>query len=170
MVAKKKTPVWIEEHLPSQLSDSKLFKFKIKLPNDQIVDIDLLDDVDIEYETLEAHLEQIPSQYIFWSAVYSELKFAISVITIKIDKRKAVVATSIRSKAVANKSKITDKQLNMLIDGDDVLNKLNVESVIMHKNAGKIYHMLEAIKMRSEHCRSLAGFKRQEKEQSTRLT
>jgi hypothetical protein len=57
-----------------------------------------------------------------------------------------------------------------MIDGDGDLVKAEAELALLQKNVGKVYHMVEAIKLRSEHSRSLAGFKRQEKEQSGRQT
>jgi hypothetical protein len=163
-------PNWFKEHVPLDISNSSLFYFKIKLRNGTEIVINLLDDIDINFEILEEQHERIPAQYIYWAAVYSELRCSVTTLELKIrSKRHAIVRRTIEE--FKNRSmKPTDKQTTIILDGDQDLIKLEAELAIIQKNVGKVYHMVEAIKLRSEHSRSLAGFKRQEKEQSGRQT
>ncbi len=162
-------PTWIAENAP-ELADTELFKFSVKLPGGRVIKIDLLQDVDIEFDDLEQHLEQIPAQYVFWASIYSELKHKVTWLDKKISvRRRAVARTTIEQYKSLN-IKLTDKQFGVIVDGDEQIIRLDAELALANRNLGKIYHMVEAIRMRSEHCRSLAGFKRQEREQSTRQT
>jgi hypothetical protein len=163
-------PKWFQDHVPSELADSSLFKFSIKLQNGSVVEINLVDDIDINFDILEEQHEQIPAQYIYWAAIYSELRCATAIQELKMKSRRNSVVRKVVAEFKAQGTKLTDKQLNGLIEGDNDLVKNEAELAILQRNCGKVYHMVEAIKLRSEHCRSLAGFKRQEKEQSGRLT
>lgn len=163
-------PAWFEGKIDDDIFESSLFQLNLVLPSGKQVLVHLANDIDIDYEQLETLLCEIPSQYVFWASLYSEIKMRVAVIETKIRKRKKIVASATMAKAQVDKMKFTDKQLAVLLEGDSDLTKLDLELAIAQKQCGKLWHMIEAIKMRSEHCRSLAGFKRQDKEQSTRMT
>jgi hypothetical protein len=163
-------PQWFQEHVPLDLANSPLFQFKIKLQNGNTCEINLVADIDINFEILEEQHERIPAQYIYWAAIYSELRCAVAILELKMRSKKNVVLRKTLEEFRARNAKTTDKQINAIVDGDQDLVKSEAELAILQRNCGKVYHMVEAIKLRSEHCRSLAGFKRQEKEQSGRQT
>lgn len=215
MADKRQTrlPKWIEDHVPEEVAGSQLFRFNVKLGNGEATaEVDILEDIDIDFDLLEQHLEQIPTQYMYWASIYSELKHQVTILETKIERRKAYLLKEIIANYRANNIKLTDKQAQQLVDADDVdreqlasaikaenlakaeqyrkspeeleklielqfrselkktLPYLQLQLAIQQRNTGKMYHMVEAIRMRSEHCRSLAGFKRQDKEQAGRQT
>ena len=170
MDEKEKLPQWFQEHVPLDLANSTLFKFNVKLQNGTVVEVNLAEDIDINFEILEEQHERIPAQYVYWAAIYSELRCAVAVLELKMRSRKHSVLRRTLEEFRIKNTKPTDKQTNALVDGDGELVKLEAELAILQRNCGKVYHMVEAIRLRSEHCRSLAGFKRQEKEQSGRQT
>ena len=165
-----KLPKWFQEHVPLDLANSNLFKFKVKLQNGTVCEVNLAQDIDIDFEILEDQHERIPAQYIYWAAIYSELRCAVAVLELRMRSKKHLILRKILEEFHARNAKPTDKQTNALLDGDSDLVKFEAELAILQRNCGKVYHMVEAIRLRSEHSRSLAGFKRQEKEQSGRLT
>jgi hypothetical protein len=208
----EETPKWIQEHVPDDICCSQLFRIKVTFPNGKSATVNLLEDLDIDFDTLEHHLETIPAQYVFWASVYSELRSLVTTFEIKIGRRRAWLTKHFLYEFKEQGIKLTDKQLQYLIDSDDVdkvritrevkernrgladderlgpsdlaksisteiksaqvrtLPYLESQLAIQQKNTGKVYHMVEAIRIRSENCRSLAGFKRQEKEQAANLT
>lgn len=166
----KRLPKWIDTNAPLSLVESTVFRFKVTFPNKHQEEINLLSDLDIDYDTLENHLEEIPAQYMFWAAVYSELKTTVAVAEAKVNRKRAILTREILERFKARGIKLTDKQLTNLIDEDQDLARFQLELAMAQKKTGKVYHMVEAIRMRSEHCRSLAGFKRQDKEQSAHQT
>jgi hypothetical protein len=163
-------PKWFQEHVPLDLATSNLFKFKVKLQNGTVCEVNLAQDIDINFEILEDQHERIPAQYIYWAAIYSELRSAVAQLELKIKSRRHALVRRILEEFKVKGTKLTDKQLNALVDGETGLIKSEAELTIIQRNCGKVYHMVEAIRLRSEHSRSLAGFKRQEKEQSGRQT
>ena len=167
----QKLPQWFEEHVPAELAASSLFHFNVRLQNGTICAVDLTQDIDINFEILEEQHEHIPAQYIYWAAIYSELRSAVAVLELKIrSKRRSIVRKVIEEFRNNNSKPPTDKQTGAIVDGDPDLVKAEAELAILQRNCGKVYHMVKAIELRSEHSRSLAGFKRQEKEQSGRQT
>ena len=170
MGKKKQLPKWVESNISETVATSQVFRFKVKFPNQHEEEIDLFADLDIDYDILETHLEEIPAQYMFWAAVYSELKSMVAIAEMKANRRRAALTKEILEQFKSRAIKLTDKQLTNLIDKDDKLATLQVELAAAQKKTGKVYHMVEAIRLRSEHCRSLAGFKRQDKEQSGHQT
>lgn len=166
----KKRPKWVQTNVSADLADSKMFVFQVVFPNKLTETIDLFSDLDIDYDHLEGHLEEVPAQYMFWAAAYSELKSRVTVLETKLGVRRAVLTKETLEQFKSRGIKLTDKQLTLLLDKDAKLNRIEMELALAQKNAGKVYHMVEAIRMRSEHCRSLAGFKRQDKEQSSHQT
>jgi hypothetical protein len=164
------SPQWFQEHVPPEVANSSLFQFNIKLPDNKSYHINLIDDVDINFEILEEQHERIPAQYVYWAAIYSELRYAIAKLELKIKSRKHAIVRKMLEEFRARNIRATDKQTAVLLDGDADLVRLEAELIIQQKNCGKVYHMVEAIRLRSEHSRSLAGFKRQEREQSGRQT
>jgi len=166
----RKRPKWIDANIPAALADSSIFRFSVKFPNKHEEVIDLLSDLDIDYDILEIHLEEIPAQYMFWAAVYSELKSMVVIAEMRVARRRSLVLKQALAQFKANGIKLTDKQADKILDSDNRLQTLQVELASVQKKTGKVYHMVEAIRLRSEHCRSLAGFKRQDKEQSGHQT
>jgi len=163
-------PKWFHEHVPLDLATSNLFIFKIRLQNGTVCEVNLTQDIDINFEILEDQHERIPAQYIYWAAIYSELRSAVAVLELKIKSRRHSLVRRTLEEFKTKNTKLTDKQLNAIVDGEPGMVKNEAELTILQKNCGKVYHMVEAIRLRSEHSRSLAGFKRQEREQSGRQT
>jgi len=50
----------------------------------------------------------------------------------------------------------------LVVESDKRLNKLETELLLANKHCGKMYFMVEAIRMKSDNLRSLAGFARAE--------
>jgi len=168
--SKYRVPKWLKDRVPEAVLDSSLFVFQFQLTKDQSLKVNLTDDIDIDFENLEEHLEEIPAQYVYWAAIYSELKSKVGVLEKKIETRRAIITKATLERFKENEIKLTDKQLINVIGADEKLLKLDAALLIAQKQTGKVYHMVEAIRIRSEHCRSLAGFKRQERDQAGQQT
>lgn len=155
-------PHWISEHLPPEVIGSNLFKFKIKLSSGVAVDVDLMSDIEISYEHLEQQLDECPAQYVFWSSVYSEAKESVSILERRIKVRRGALVEQATAIAAKDTLRLTEKQIAYIIEKDDILNEWEVTLAVLQKKAGKLYHMVQAVMMKSEHLRSRAGFKKEE--------
>ncbi len=169
-----KRPTWIDENLPPELATSSLFKFKVKLQASIIdpetekskrleIEVDVLPDLDIDGDILETQMRDVPAQYAFWSTVYSELRLGVAVAERKLKARKAEVTNIIVKEAKENSIKLTDTMAKTIVESDERLNAAELNYQHAQMQAGKLYHMLEALKMKAEISRSLLSLKKQDR-------
>jgi hypothetical protein len=160
-------PPWIVNNLPTELYESTLFKFKVTLQSttdegNKQVEIDVLPCIGIDYENLEDDMVVLPSQYAFFSTVYSEVRLQANLLEKAVKIKKAKLVKKILNEAENNKIRLTQDQLKTIIEADDELNQTEAKYTKKQMQVGKLYYFLEALKMKSELMRSLAGFKKQE--------
>ena len=113
-------------------------------------------------DILEKQMQAIPAQYAFWSAVYSEVRLAVSVAERNLKVRKGKATEEIQRAATINGIKITADQVKTIVEADNNLVDADLRLQTAMMQAGKLYHMLEALKMKAELGRSLCGFKKAE--------
>ncbi len=166
-------PKWISDNIPQELVESTLFRFKIKLNSinpetkkNRVIEVDILPDLDLDYDLLEEQIQELPAQYAFWSAAYSECRNMVAVAERAVKYRRAQAIRAVQEDARDNKVKFTAEQVKHLIEADEALVKADQKLQEFQMKAGKLFHMLEALKMKAELSRSLAGFKRQEQDKS----
>lgn len=174
----KNLPRWIDENLPTDLATSTLFRFNVKLQamvrDDETgklkrreITVDLLPDLDIDTEIVEQQMGDLPAQYAFWAAVYSEVRLGVAVAERKLKARKGEVTKLVRQEAAKEGVKINQDELKVIVEADARLNEAEMNFQHAQMQAGKLYHMLEALKMKVELSRSLLGLKKKERDTSS---
>jgi predicted aspartyl protease len=176
---RQKVAAWIGENLPPELVTSTLFRFRVRLqaadgidpetqkPKRRIIEVDTLPDLDIDYEILEEQMADLPAQYAFWSAVYSEVRLGVAVAERKLKARKAQVTKLVSDEFRKETGKTPAAEvLRVVIEADERLNEAEMNFQHAQMQSGKLYHMLEALKMKAELSRSLLGVKKQERDNS----
>lgn len=123
-------------------------------------------DLDVDYTIIQDQLADTPSEFAYWGAIYSELKMRVALLERKVKTRRGVLADQAIKQAVAASVKLTDKQVQTIIEADRELNELEAKAILLNKHTGKAYFMVEAIRMKSDNIRSLAGFAKAEMSQS----
>jgi hypothetical protein len=166
-------PSWIVDNIPDALVESTLFRFEVTLHSIDLatgkgrkINVDILPDLSLDYDILEESVQDLPAQYAFWAAVYSECRNMVAVAERALKIRRARAIKSVQQDATDNKVKFTAEQVKHFVEADEDLVKADLKLQEFQMKAGKLFHMLEAIKMKAELARSLAGFKRQEQERS----
>jgi len=160
MAKRRKQPKWFDEYVPSEVANSTLFKFKIKIGPSQVIEVDMRSDLEVDYKIVQDQLEDTPSEFAYWAAIYSELKLQVNKLERQIKaKRGKLIDKAVKEAAQAN-VRLTDKQVQAIIEADKELNVLEAKLMLMNKHCGKMYFMVEAIRMKSDNLRSLAGFAR----------
>ena len=174
----KRLPTWIQENLPPELATSTLFRFLVKLQATEYdaeqekhvrktVEVDIIPDLDVDMEILEHQMADLPSQYAFWSAVYSEVRLGVAVAERKLKARKAQVTKLVADEFRREVGKTPPADvLKTVVEADPRLNEAEMNFQHAQMQAGKLYHMLEALKMKAELSRSLLGLKKQERDNS----
>lgn len=170
-----KLPPWFERNLAviaPELLSSTLFKFKVKLQvNEEDADgkvkaktleVNMLPDLDIDYENLEQYMQELPSQYAFWASVYSEVKMGVAIAERKLKMRYGQVIEKVTQEFEDKKVKPTIEIIKRIVEKDEALARADIEYQKAQMQAGKLYHMIEAINKKIDLVRSLAGFKKKE--------
>lgn len=169
-------PAWIDSNLPPELATSSLFRFNVKLqvtevdPNDQNklrrkeITVDLLPDLDLDQQILESQMHDLPAQYSFWASVYSEVRLGVAVAERKLKARKAEVTKLVQKEAIAEGVKLNADAIKIIVEADKRLNEAEMGFQLAQMQAGKLYHMIEGLKMKAELARSLLGLKKKERD------
>lgn len=160
-------PTWIATNMPSEIVSSDLFVFKLKFSNGKLITVNVANDVEVDYERLEQQLDECPGQYVFWACIYSEAKEMVTLLERRIKIRRGVLVDDLQKSAKdSGLLRLTEKQVLAVVEKDDLLNQLEIKLATLQKNTGKLWHMMKAIEMKSEHLRSRSGFKKQELRQT----
>jgi len=163
----------MDENLPEELLGTGLFAFKVNLrvkdPNTglpRVIALDMLPDLMCDREMIEFQMEDIPAAYAFWSAVYSELRMNVSVLERAVKIRKGQAVKEVQESAREENIRFTGDQVKIVMEADPELGKLDQGLAKVQMHTGKVYHMMEALKMKAELARSLLATKRQEYDKS----
>lgn len=149
---------WLRDNVPVELLTSSAFKFLIDIDQDTQVVVDLTSNLDVDYDHIKDQLTDMPSVFVFWTVMYSELKAQCALLQRAIKCKRGKLIDSLNKKTNDAGVKLTDKQFQMILEGDDDLNELENKLIIMEKQCGKLYGMIDAMRMKSDSLRSLAGF------------
>ena len=160
-MAKRTIAPWFLEHVPQEVSESALFKFTVNL-NDRVIEIDLRVDLGIDYSDIQQQLADTPSMFAFWAAVYTELKGKVAFLERRAKVHRGKITQQLVSEIAKANGKTTDKQVQAIVEADETLSKIESMLLILQKQTGKVYYVLEAMKMKCDNLRSLAGFARME--------
>ncbi len=172
-----KLPPWVDDNLPVELATSTLFRFSVLLqamepnPTDATktqrkrIEVDILPDLDLDYEIIDKQMAELPAQYAFWSAVYSEVRLGAAIAERKLKARRAEIANLINAEYRREIQKAPAAELvKLLVESDPRLNEAEMSFQHAQMQTGKLYHMLEALKMKAELARSLLGLKKQDRD------
>lgn len=165
------------ENLPKELIESTLFRFDIMLQVNETdengvtkkktITVDILPDLKLDYEELEEQMMRLPAQYAFWAAIYSEVRNSVELMERAVKVRRGVAIGQLLRSGREDNIKLTTDQVKQVLESDEQLVKLDEKLQKLQMQNGKLYHMMEALKMKAELSRSLAGFKRQEQSQNS---
>ena len=136
-------------------------RVRIKLGG-KVREFDFTPDVDIDYNILEDQLAEQPAKFAYWSMLLSEQKLVVSRINHLIRVRKAAVIKLNINAARTASIKIPKYELDESVELDEKFIDLYKRLIREELTLSKLYGVVEAMKMKSDNLRSLAGFKRQE--------
>lgn len=150
----------LRDDYPDDIIDY-LVKIKVEL-NGKFIECDFSADLEIDYDILEIQLAEHPSKFAFWSTILSEQKFITSKLERMVATRRAKIYEANLEKAREHNAKFTKYELDEMVETDDQFISLNVKLLLEGRKLGKLYGVVDALRMKGENMRSLAGFKRQE--------
>jgi len=155
---------WYGDNVPEDIAKQLItLRFPVQ---DGMIERDFRPDVEIDYDDLVKQLEETPAIFSFWANLLAEVRKQVAVIERKITRRKGEVTRTLLEDARSKDVKLRRDDVEDLIEADEQLNKFEAELIMANRHASKLFAITDALKMKSEHLRSLAGFKRQEQRDS----
>lgn len=144
-----------------------------------IVNHDFVEKLVVNYDALEDELEQLPGIFAFWSALLAEAEEQYNLKKRKAEYKRSQLYDALIGIYDEESKKIKDAtgqgidnipqwKAKVMVESDKGLNKTEIEVILAKKQYLKIKTIVEALKMKSEHMRSLAGFKRVEQRSQSR--
>ena len=152
-------PTWFDS-LPDELQNT-IMKIKVVLP-DREFEHDFRPDVGIVYDRLEQQLEDTPPQFVFWSVVYAEQKAKVSILERELLMAKSKAERMISEELRKSNAKLGRQEINAVIELNDIVHRISCKIIDEEKKLYKLKAVVEALKMKTDNLRSLAGFKREE--------
>jgi hypothetical protein len=152
---------WFSENVPEDIA-KRIVRIRAEIGEDQVVDRDFRPDLAIDYETLEESLMTAPQTFAFWAMVYSEQKAYVAKLDRISKRRRAQIYDLIIEESQKKSVKVPEKILRELVEKDDKLLEIESKLILANRTLGKLFNIVDAMKLKVEALRSLAGFKRQE--------
>jgi len=149
------------DEFDKQMMDS-LFQLNFKLPNGQKIIGNFYPDTEIDYDQLEEQLANMPSKFAFWSVLLGEQKYKVALIEKQISRRRSKLCENFLNEGKEEGVRLTKYLLDELVEADDKMLELDSRLIKENRVLSKLWVVVNALQMKSEHLRSLAGFKKQE--------
>src|SRR5690554_2450560 len=105
MAESRSTPGrWMQDNVSDDLANI-LFKIRVELPNDVVIEKDLKPDVMINYDLLEEQLAETPAIFAFWSSIFSELKLEVARLNQQLIRRQAKIYDAVKRESQKHETK-----------------------------------------------------------------
>lgn len=161
-------PAWIRDNIPTELYSTQLFKITVALRVEDAkekpkkITVNVLPVLEVEYEAVETELANVPAQFAYFASVYSEARHQVTLYERAIKTRRGRITKEILERQKEEKTRLTSDQITRILDADEEIENLENKLAQKQMQTGKLYYFLEALKLKNENLRSLAGFKRLE--------
>lgn len=142
-------------------------------PTFQIVERSFREDLGITMIDLEEQMMDAPSIYAFWSSLLSEQQMMVAALERKVKIRRAAVKRELKAEAaklaasgggLSSRTGLNRDDIDDLMSDDTEIMDLEADLIKARRTEGKLWGIVNAVKMKAETMRSLAGFKKQEYE------
>ena len=157
---------WIKDNINKEVADY-LFNIRLDCLPERIgvYQRDVRPDLSINWEMMEEELENTPQMLAFWDQLLAEQKSKVALLKCKKEITRGFVRRTMLEEARDNKIVLRTEDLKDILNADKDMVKLDKEIIVETRKEDKVRSVVFAIRMKSEHLRSLAGFKKEEKRQ-----
>ena len=148
--------------IPQEIRDT-IWRVRTRLPGVGDFEHNFQPDVDVDYDELEVQMEEIPSIFSYASGILADVKTMVSLKKLKLKRARASIVQQIYDDARRNnRNPPRQKDIDDLIESSEEVTKATAELIQAERVESKVFGMVQALRMKAEVLRSLAGFKRQE--------
>lgn len=153
---------WITETLPHDIADY-LFNVRVTLDNRKSEFVhDVRDDVMLDYEDLEEQLQETPQMLLTYDLLLADQNAKVAAL----ERRVIALRGNITSRFVKEDANLRRSDIEDIIESDKNIDDIEKILIVERRNEQRIRAVIKALQMKSEHLRSLAGFKREDKRHS----
>lgn len=152
---------WFKENLGDDIANH-LFTIKVPLADGKVAERDLRPDVTTDYDKLEIQLEDMPSIFATWAMLLAEAKKEVAALERMIKRRRGEATKLLLDEAKEQQVKTRREDIEDLVEADEKVNELEAKLIVANRRLSKLFAATQALQMKSDNLRSLAGFKRQE--------
>lgn len=158
---------WIEKNVNKDVADY-LFNIKINALPQRIglVQRDVRPDVSIEYDLMEEELAETPEMLAFWDLLLVEQSTKVSGLERQLIVKRSAISVQITEAGKAGGWEYRVADLKGLVEMDDGVIALCAELIMEQRIEARLKCVVNAIKVKSEHLRSLCGFKKAERHET----
>ena len=152
------------EDLPDEIAEH-VYRLEFTLPKKgTIVSKDLRPSLRIDEDMIEDHLRSNPAARYFWSSIHAEVRSKVDKLERLAKARRGFARKDIATELSKTEIKQTDKLLDALVESDIELQKIEEEISDTWNLVNKLSGLIASIDMRHESLRTLAGFKKGERQ------
>jgi hypothetical protein len=156
---------WVAKHISSEIAEY-VFNIRITLTNRSLFQRDVRPDLTIDFDGLENQLAELPEMLCFFDQLLAEQRATVSTLEAEQEVTKATIIDEIIDRSRQQGIKTSVQVMNNIINADDRMTLLQAKIIKEEKAENKIRAVVNALQRKSDHLRSLAGFKREEKKQA----
>ncbi len=156
---------WITNNIAPEIS-GYLFNIKItSLPaRVGVFQRDSAPDLEIDYDLLEQQLEETPQIIAFYDMLLAEQKAVVAMLEREEEVLRGTIAEAILKNARDNDYEVRRSDLENLVEADDQLILLASKKILAIRTENKLKAVVNGLNAKVDNLRSLAGFKKQEKQ------
>lgn len=158
---------WIKKNVSADLADY-LFNIKLTLPDRiGLVQRDVRADLVIDFDLLEDQLAENPEMLAFFDLLLAEQVAKVASLKVKVLRQRGKTLEAILDASrMAHGQAMRRADCEDLVEADDAVVELEAEIILEQLKLDRVKSVVGSIKMKSEHLRSLAGFKKQERQET----
>jgi hypothetical protein len=155
---------WIKNNIQEDVANY-LFNIKINsLPTRiGLFQRDVRQDIDISFDDLEKQLEETPEMIAFYDQLLAEQRMKLNVLLRRKDILRGRITKQMLEEARNTDVKVRSTDLKDMINADPTLIDLDKDIIVESRIEEKVRSVVRVLQIKSEHLRSLAGFKKEER-------
>lgn len=126
------------------------------------ITVNMVPDVELDYDNVEQCLEKIPSQLSYWSAVYAESKLRVNLLERAAKTMRGRICRELIEAQNKEKVKLPQDIMKQILEDDERIVKIENELHYAAMQSTKLYYMVSALQSKADLARSLTSLKKEE--------
>lgn len=156
---------WVSKNVTEEIA-GYVFNIKLDLDKRTLFQRDVRPDLVIEFDSLEQQLAELPEMLCFFDQLLAEQRAKVATIEAGMEVAKATIIEGLLDSSKQHNIKLSVQTMNNIVYSDERMIVKQAELIRESKRENKLRAVVYALQRKSEHLRSLAGFKREEIRQS----